>query len=134
MSEPDRDTESGYAYLIREITGQPLVGMTLATGNNAWSARHWDLGTGRGMDCSHCTNVRVVRDRLAVSWNDELRPPPASNEKQVRSVSAWGERCQADLARPACPRGRCRERRPGHRRPAGRVGNLPPDRDGFRCR
>ena len=99
MSEPDRDTESGYAYLIREITGQPLVGMTLATGNNAWSARHWDLGTGREMDCSHCTNVRVVRDRLAVSWNDELRPPPASNEKQVRSVSAWGERCQADLAR-----------------------------------
>ena len=28
-----------------------------------------------------------------------LRPAPAANEKQVRSISAWGEQCQADLAR-----------------------------------
>ena len=31
MSGPDRDTESSYAYLVREMTGLPLVGMTLAT-------------------------------------------------------------------------------------------------------
>ena len=31
MSEPDRDTESSYANLVREVTGLPLVGMTLAT-------------------------------------------------------------------------------------------------------
>ena len=30
MSGPDHDTESSYAYLVREITGHPLVGMTLA--------------------------------------------------------------------------------------------------------
>ena len=99
MSGPDRDTESSYAYLVREITGQPLVGMTLATGNNTWSARHWDVKSANQIDCSHCTNVRVIGDRLAVSWNHRLRPAPAANEKQVRSISAWGERCQADLAR-----------------------------------
>ena len=99
MSGPDRDTESSYAYLVREITGQPLVGMTLATGNNTWSARHWDVKSVNQVDCDHCTNVRVIGDKLAVSWNDTLRPPPPTNDKQVRSVSAWGERCQADLAR-----------------------------------
>ena len=41
MSGPDHDTESSYAYLVGEITGLPLVGLTLATRNNTWSARHW---------------------------------------------------------------------------------------------
>ena len=99
MSGPDHDTESSYAYLVREITGQPLVGMTLATGNDTWSARHWHVGTGNRINRDHCTNVRVIGERLAVSWNHELRPPPKSNERQVRSVSAWGEHCQTDLAR-----------------------------------
>lgn len=99
MSGPDRDTESSYAYLVREITGQPLVGMTLATGNHTWSGRHWDVKSANQIDCDHCTNVRVIGDKLAVSWNDALRPPPPTNDKQVRSVSAWGQRCQADLAR-----------------------------------
>ena len=99
MSRPDHDTETSYAYLVREVTGQPLVGMTLATSNNTWSARQWDVGMGSQVSCRHCTNVRVIGERLAVSWNDELRPPPKWNERQVRSVSAWGEHCQADLAR-----------------------------------
>ena len=99
MSGPDQDTESSYAYLVREITGHPLVGMTLATRNSTWSARHWNAKSVNQVDCNHCTNVRVIGDRLAVSWNDTLRPAPAANEKQVRSVSAWGDRCQADLAR-----------------------------------
>ena len=99
MSVPDRDAESSYAYLAREMTGLPLVGMTLATGDGTWSARHWDSGTGRQPGCSHSSNVRVIGDRLTVSWNDTLRPPPPPNEKQVRTVSSWGEQCQADLAR-----------------------------------
>src|SRR5439155_825480 len=44
MSGPDRSTETSYANLVREITGLPLVGMTLAGGDGAWSARHWDMG------------------------------------------------------------------------------------------
>ena len=99
MSGPDHDTESSYAYLVREITGHPLVGMTLAAVNNTWSARHWHVGAGNQINRHHCTNVRVIGERLAVSWTHELRPPPKSNERQLRSVSAWGEHCQADLAR-----------------------------------
>ena len=99
MSGPDRDTESSYAYLVREITGQPLVGMTLSTANNTWSARHWDVKSVNQVDCNHCANVRVIGDKLAVSWNHTLRPPPPTNGKQIRSVSAWGEQCQSDLAR-----------------------------------
>ena len=33
MSGPDRDCESSYANLVRELTGLPLVGMTLASGD-----------------------------------------------------------------------------------------------------
>ena len=85
--------------LAREVTGLPLVGMTLATGDNTWSARHWDIGVGTQVDCTPATNVRVIGHRLAVSWNDALACPPHPTSRQVRTVSAWGDRCQADLAR-----------------------------------
>lgn len=99
MSGHDRDAESSYANLVRESTGLPLAGMTLATVDNTWSARHWDIGTGKQVDCSHSTNVRVIGDRLAVSWNDALCPPPQQTEKHLRTLSSWGEQRQADLAR-----------------------------------
>ena len=99
MSEPDRDTESSYANLVREMTGLPLVGMTLATSNHTWSARHWNIGVGKQVDCTHSTNVRVIGDRFAISWNDVLHPPPQPTQGQLRTVSAWGEQCQADLVR-----------------------------------
>lgn len=99
MSGPDREAEASYANLAREITGLPLVGMTLAGGDNTWSARHWDTGTGTSVDCTHATNVRVIGEHLAVSWNDTLRPPPQATNRQIRTVSAWGPHRQADLAR-----------------------------------
>ena len=99
MSASDRDTESSYANLVREVTGLPLVGMTLATDNHTWSARHWDIGLGRQVDCTHSTNVRVIGGRLAISWNDIICSPSQPTPKQLRTVSAWGEQCQADLAR-----------------------------------
>ena len=99
MSEPDRETESSYANLVREMTGLPLVGMTIATSDHTWSARHWNIGVGKQVDCTHSTNVRVIGDRLAVSWNGALLPPPEPTRRQLRTVSAWGEQCQADLVR-----------------------------------
>ena len=99
MSGPDRDCEASYANLVREITGLPLVGMTLATQNRTWSARHWDIGVGRAVDCTHSSNVRVIGDKLAVSWNDAVQPPPELSGRQTRTVSAWGDRQQADLVR-----------------------------------
>ena len=95
----DRETEKSYANLAREITDLPLVGMTLAGGDKTWSARHWNVGNGRQVDCTESTNVRVIGDRLAMSWNDGLVPPPRPTQSQIRTVSAWGERCQADLVR-----------------------------------
>lgn len=99
MSPPDRECEASYANLVRELTGLPLVGMTLATRDRTWSARHWDIGVGRSVDCTHCTNVRVIGDVLALSWNDALQPPPQANRNQTRTVSAWGEERQSDLVR-----------------------------------
>ena len=99
MSGPDHDTEASYAHLVREVTGLPLVGMTLATGNNTWAARHWDSGTGRQYDCTHSINVRVIGEKASVSWNNDLRPPPQPTDMQLRTLSSWGEECQADLAR-----------------------------------
>ena len=99
MSGPDREAEASYANLIREITGLPLVGMTLATGDETWSARRWDIGAGTGVDCTHADNVRVIGAQLCVSWNEDLCPSPTASSKQERTVSAWGDKCQADLAR-----------------------------------
>ena len=99
MSGPDRDCEASYANLVRETTGLPLVGMTLATRNRTWSARHWDIGVGRAVNCTHSTNVRVISNKLAVSWNDAIQPPPQPSGSQLRTVSTWGERRQADLVR-----------------------------------
>ena len=99
MSGPDRDCEASYANLVREVTGLPLVGMTLATRNRTWSARHWDDGVGRTVNCTHCTNVRVIGDKFAVSWNNAVKPPPQPNSSQTRTVSAWGQQQQDDLVR-----------------------------------
>ena len=99
MSSKDAETEAGYANLAREITGLPLVGMTLAA-DHRWSARVWNLGVGRSVSSSGCENVRVLdRDRLRVSWDDSLRPPPPAGPEQVRTVNCWGDAVQADVAR-----------------------------------
>lgn len=94
VSGAERDTEAAYADLAYEITGLPLVGMTLAS-DQSWSARHWD----RGVEATVAENVRVVGDRLVVSWNDDLVPPPSTRRGQVRTVASWGERTHRDLTR-----------------------------------
>jgi len=99
MSGPDRDTEASYANLVRELTGLPLIGMTLATGNGTWSARHWNIGVGNQVDCTQSSSVRVIGDRFMISWNDCLAPPPEPTPTQLRTISCWGEQCQADLVR-----------------------------------
>ncbi|HVE92056.1 MAG TPA: ThiF family adenylyltransferase [Actinomycetota bacterium] len=99
MSGPDRDAERSYANLAREITGLPLIGLTLAGRDQAWSARHWDRGVGREVERTDCVNVRVVDDRLRVFWHDGLRPEPRDTGRQLRTVAAWGHGTQADLTR-----------------------------------
>jgi molybdopterin/thiamine biosynthesis adenylyltransferase len=50
-------------------------------------------------DAIHAESVRVDGVHLKVSWNDHLRHPPVAEPCQARTVSAWGEEHQADLAR-----------------------------------
>jgi hypothetical protein len=99
MSSPDRDAESSIANLVREMTGLPLVGMTLAGADGTWSARMWNEGVGADVAETHADNVRVIDDTLRVSWHDALVPPPAVTRAQRRSVSCWGERVQDELVR-----------------------------------
>lgn len=95
MSLPDADAETSYAYLVHTVTGLPLLGMTLAGQDGEWSARVWSA-TGQPV---HAEFVRALGAQLKISWNPELRPPPVAQPSQVRTVSAWGEEQQADLAR-----------------------------------
>lgn len=97
LNSTDRTAEARIANLARELTGLPLVGVTLA-GDQAWSARFWD-GAGRGVSPLPCESVRVVGDALSVTFNDEFRPKPAVSETQVRTVHTWGEEIQATIAR-----------------------------------
>jgi len=95
MSGPDHDAEQSYARLAHTITGKPLIGFTLGGRDGGWSMRNW---TPEGRP-EWAESVRVVGDCLRVTWNDRLCPPPQLQKTQDRTVSAWGERIQADLAR-----------------------------------
>ena len=99
LNDTDRRAEASIANLAREVTGLPLVGMTVATKEGSWSSRVWDQGRGREVSETQSESVRVIDSRLRVTFNDELRPPPAPQATQRRTVHAWGERIQADLAR-----------------------------------
>jgi hypothetical protein len=99
MSRWDRETEASFANLVRELTGHPLVGLTLAGGDRSWSARVWADGVGRNVAATSCDSIRVIGDRFAISWNPALRPPPSKQASQTRTVHSWGEQHQADLAR-----------------------------------
>ncbi len=94
MSGVDRETEHSYARVAQTIAGHPLVGMTVAA-DGTWSARSWNSERGH----HDAESVRVAGTALRVSWNGTLRPAPASTTAQVRTVSAWGEAVQVDLAR-----------------------------------
>lgn len=99
MSGPDYDAEHSYANLVRELTGLPLVGMTFAGGDQGWSARHWDQGNGPDVSPTHSCNVRVVADRLGITWNDDLVPGPSATTTQRRSISCWGPVMHQNLTR-----------------------------------
>jgi molybdopterin-synthase adenylyltransferase len=95
LSRTDRETESDYVRVAKAITGQPLVGMTLAGADAAWSARIWE-STAKLFPTE---GVRVVGHRLTVTWNEQRHARPRVTDAQVRTVSAWGDDVQADIAR-----------------------------------
>ena len=98
MSRDDIDAEHGHAAQAWAVTGRPLVGLTIAS-DRSWSARSW-ARVSRGLyERRDHETVRVVGEKLDVTFNPRLAPMPVADERMVRTVSAWGEQAQADLAR-----------------------------------
>lgn len=95
LSGPDFSTESDYARVAEAITGRPILGLTLAGEDGAWSARVW----ADDEQPDWAESVRVVDDQLIVTWNSGIRPAPRKTASQLRTISAWGEHRQANIAR-----------------------------------
>lgn len=98
MSPPDIRAEKENAGAVLAATGLPYVGLTLGR-DGAWSARFWERTGVRTYSRRWCETVRVVGDALRVTFAPRLRPSPDPGPEQIRTVSAWGDRVQADLAR-----------------------------------
>ncbi len=99
LNVTDGRAEASVANLALEITGRPLVGMTLAARDGSWSSRVWNRGRGGGVANTPSASVRVIDSRFRPTFNDQLRRPPPPQLTQRRTILAWGERVQADLAR-----------------------------------
>jgi hypothetical protein len=98
MSRDDVRAEQGNAPAVYGATGFPFVGLTLA-GDGGWSCRFWERTAPHTYPVSWGATVRVVGDRLSVTYMDRLAPVPRPTDSQLRTVSAWGEDDQAHLVR-----------------------------------
>jgi hypothetical protein len=99
MSQDDFAAEAGKAAQTLSATGLPLVGVTLGTGDGSWSARFWPRSGPRRYEPQDCEAVRVVGERLQITYDDEQRLRPVFRPELTRTVSAWGEDAQTHLAR-----------------------------------
>jgi molybdopterin-synthase adenylyltransferase len=98
MSRDDIAAEQGNSGAVFGATNRPFVGLTLA-GDGSWSGRFWERTAPRRYTRTDCASVREIGERMRVHYYDKLAPPPRSTAAQIRTVSAWGDACQADLAR-----------------------------------
>jgi hypothetical protein len=98
MSKPDISTEQSVAAAVFGATRRPLLGLTVAR-DGAWSGRFWKRTGPRIYARKDCATVRILGDRLSITYMDQLARPPLANEEQIRTVSSWGESVQRDLAR-----------------------------------
>lgn len=98
MSQADIAAEQMLAPRIKALTGLPLLGMTVGT-DNSWSARFWIKTHKKHYTLSWCDSVRVMGKRFRIYYADHIYPAPESTEEFTRTVSAWGDAQQADLAR-----------------------------------
>ncbi|MBZ4521840.1 ThiF family adenylyltransferase [Mycobacterium avium] len=100
MSRDDEIAERDrLASAVAGASGLPLLGLTWGT-DGTWSARFWGR-TGRySYQRLDTARVRVVgRDCMSTSFHPILAPPPPDEPSQRATVSVWGPRTQADLAR-----------------------------------
>ena len=98
MSGPDVAAEEMLAPRVQGITGLPLLGMTIGN-DKAWSARFWLKQSPGKYKRVWCESVRIAGKGFKVWYYDKLLPPPGFGIEFTRTVSAWGDSKQADLAR-----------------------------------
>ncbi|MDV9170788.1 ThiF family adenylyltransferase [Streptomyces sp. W16] len=99
LNDIDHTAEESFAAQTLVITGLPLVGLTFAGGDAGYGARVWQQYAPRTYIPTEAENVRVVGGRFEVTFNDRLIPVPGATNRQTRTVSAWGQDAQNDLAR-----------------------------------
>lgn len=97
MSVDDFKTERSYAPTAESLTELPLIGLTLGT-DGAFSARLWEENNG-WYETRWAATVRVVGQKLTVTYHDALRPKPEFKEIYKRTVTVWGTDNHAHLAR-----------------------------------
>lgn len=100
MSYDDIVAEQRIAPAVAAVTGMSLIGMTAGT-DGSWSARFWckKVNERRVYERHWCESVRVVGKRLSITFNENLLGGSLDREKQLRTISAWGEATQAELSR-----------------------------------
>lgn len=98
MSPDDVMAEQRMAPRVFGATGLPLLGMTVGT-DGAWSARFWNRVDRSTYLRQWCGSVRTVGEAMRATFNAASAPPPAFRQELARTVSAWGEEKQRDLAR-----------------------------------
>lgn len=98
MSADDITAENGHAAAVKGATGLPLLGLTAGT-DRAWSARFWEKTAPRVYERRWCESVRVVGGKMTMTYHDDQLPKPGFRPELERTLSAWGEKAQADLAR-----------------------------------
>ncbi len=99
LSEADAQAERSLGNMAQALTGLPVVGLTLACGDKTWSARIWNRGHGHDTGSTDCEAVRVVGPIWRADYHPRLRPIPKPQPTQERTISAWGEHLQAQIAR-----------------------------------
>ncbi len=100
MSKTDIIAETRIAPAVTGSTNLPLLGMTLGT-DQSWSGRFWikDSLYKRKYHCKWCENVRVLGEAIKVTFNNDRLKSNINPAKQVRTISAWGEKTQEGLSR-----------------------------------
>ena len=99
MSTPDVKAERLIAPSVKGTSGLPLIGMTLGT-DGSWSGRFWEKTSPSVYQRQWCQSVRVVGENgLQITFADEILPVPKFRKRLTRTISAWGPKNQAKLAR-----------------------------------
>ncbi|MFE6129522.1 ThiF family adenylyltransferase [Streptomyces sp. NPDC056437] len=99
LNAVDHAAEGSFAAQTQVITGRPLVGLTFAGTDAGFGARIWQQQAPRSYTPTEAESVRVVGGRLMVTVNHRLLPVSPATNRQLRTVSAWGQTTQDDLAR-----------------------------------